>query len=394
MSRLACPYCYHRFSPSSARFQCTGRPSPGREKCSKVNDPERQRLTGFAQSALPTFVAQNRFGSLLGKANCPDCGTESGIRACPVCHTPLPVGITSGRSPLIGVVGGKNSGKTVYTTVLVHELQNSMRRRFEADVRFAEQAGRSSTQWLDDYQRALFGKRVLFESTRSAADGIQEPLVMQWRQPRTRLGKQVYSTTTLSFYDAAGEDMTSQEFVSRQAYLAAADGLIVLLDPFQLPGAADRITVPESGRRDAEPPINVLTRITNMLRSSGALGDTRKITVPIAVVFSKIDAFFGMLGESHPLLSESNDGPYYDETAGQDTDEYLRALLDDFGADDIDAHLRAHYGSYRFFAVSSLGAEPDYERGQIDPAGVRPIRVADPLLWLFSHFRVVERRKR
>ncbi|MEU6261908.1 zinc ribbon domain-containing protein [Saccharopolyspora shandongensis] len=395
MAKVACPYCYHRFPAGSLRFQCTGRPAPGREKCRKAVDAERQRLTGYAPASWPTFApAPSRFGRTPRKAPCPDCGTVSGIRACPVCHTPLPANFAEGRSPLIGVVGGKDAGKTVYTTVLVHELRNNIRRRFGADISFAgEQAGVGTAQWLADYEHALFDDRSLFESTAGSADGIRVPLVMQWRQPRVQFGREVHNTTTLSFYDAAGEDMTTQEFVNSQAYLTAADGLIVLLDPFQLPGAADRIAVPDASRQGTEPPINVLTRVTEMLRTSVGLSDRRKVETPIAVVFSKIDAFFGMLGENHPLLRPPATGPQYDEAGGQDTDEHLRALLADLGADDIDGHLRAHYQTFRYFAVSSLGAEPDYGRKQIDPAGVRPFRVDEPLLWLLSHFRIIERSR-
>ncbi|HKS48322.1 MAG TPA: zinc ribbon domain-containing protein [Amycolatopsis sp.] len=392
MSKVACPYCYHRIELAKLHFQCTGRVTPGRQRCAKAVDEERKRLTGYASPSWPTFPRPPS-GSLR-LVPCPDCGTPSGIRACPVCHTPLPANFADSRSPLIGMVGGKNAGKTVYTTVLAHEIRHNIRRRFAADIWFAgdQQGGIGSvSDWLADYEQALFTDSRLFESTASAADGIKVPLVLQWRQPKRSLGREVHSTTTLSFYDAAGEDMTTQEFVNAQAYLTSADGLIVLLDPFQLKGAQDRIKVPAAGRRDSEPPINVLTRITELLRTSHAVPAKRKIQIPVAVVFSKIDAFFPVLGDGHPLLRAPDAGPYYDEAHGRDTDEHLRALLAELDADDIDAHLRAHYKSFRYFAVSSLGAEPDYDRNRVDAGGVRPFRVDEPLLWLLGLFKVVAR---
>lgn len=388
----ACPYCYHRVDLSTLRFQCTGRVAPGKPRCAKTVDEDRKRLTGYASPSWPTFPPAPHRGRL---ASCPDCGSSTGIRACPVCHTPLPSNFSDSRSPLIGMVGGKNAGKTVYTTVLAHELRHNIRRRFAADIWFAgdQQGGIGSvSDWLADYEQALFTDRRLFESTASAAGGIKVPLVLQWRQPKRSLGREVHSTTTLSFYDAAGEDMTTQEFVNAQAYLTSADGLIVLLDPFQLRGVHDRISVPDASRRDTEPPINVLTRITELLRASHGVSARRKISVPVAVVFSKIDAFFPMLGDGHPLLRAPEPGPYYDEARGRDTDEHLRALLTDLDADDVDAHLRAHYKSFRYFAVSSLGAEPDYTANRVDPGGVRPFRVDEPLLWLLGLFKVVSRR--
>jgi len=397
MTTVACPYCYHRIDVAKLRFQCTGRPTPGRTRCVRAIDETRQRLTGFSGASLPTFPPPESKSPLPQRlAPCPDCNGQSGIRVCQVCRTPLPANFADSRSPLIGMVGGKDAGKTVYTTVLAHELRHNIRRRFAADIWFAgdQQGGSGSvSDWLRDYEQSLFDKNTLFQGTQSAADGIKVPLVLQWRQPgRNLLLRETHKTTTLSFYDAAGEDMTSQEFVNAQAYLASADGLIVLLDPFKLPGTHDRITVPGSSRRDAEPPLNVLTRITELLRTSHGVSANRKISTPIAVVFSKIDAFYRMLGDGHPLLRQPDMGPFYDEANGRDTDEHLRALLTDLDADDIDAHLRSHYKKFRYFAVSSLGAEPDYMHNIIDPGGVRPFRVDEPLLWLLGLFKIIEKR--
>ncbi|MDQ3152486.1 MAG: zinc ribbon domain-containing protein [Actinomycetota bacterium] len=397
MAKVACPYCYHRIDVAKLRFQCTGRPAPGRTRCVRVVDEARQQLTGFSGASWPTFPPPESKSPLPQRlALCPDCQGQSGIRVCQVCRTPLPANFADSRSPLIGMVGGKDAGKTVYTTVLAHELRHNIRRRFAADIWFAgdQQGGPGSvSDWLRDYEKSLFDKSTLFESTASAHDGIKVPLVLQWRQPwRTLLRRETHKTTTLSFYDAAGEDMTSQEFVNAQAYLASADGLIVLLDPFKLPGAHDRITVPQSSRRDSEPPLNVLTRITELLRASHGISANRKISTPIAVVFSKIDAFYRMLGDGHPLLRQPDTGPFYDEVNGRDTDEHLRALLTELDADDIDAHLRSHYKRFRYFAVSSLGAEPDYDRKTIDAGGVRPFRVDEPLLWLLGLFKIIEER--
>ncbi|MET9227616.1 zinc ribbon domain-containing protein [Lentzea sp. NPDC003310] len=397
MSKASCPYCYHRIDLAKLRFQCTGRATPGRDRCKREVDVDRQRLTGFSGAVYPTFPPRETRNPLPQRLHdCPACGGSSGIRACQVCHTPLPANFADSRSPLIAVVGGKNSGKTVFTTVLVHELRHNIRRRFAADISFAgdRQGGDVSVAgWLENYESALFGESKLFEQTRSAADGVKVPLVLQWRQARRTLGREVHNTSTLSFYDAAGEDMTSQEFVNAQSYLAAADGLIVLLDPFQLNGARDRISVPEIAKRETEPPYNVLSRVTELLRTSHGLGTRRKIKIPIAVVFSKIDAFFKLLGEGHPLLTRPDTGPFYDESNGEDTDEHMRSLLTELDADDIDAHLRAHYKKFRYFGVSSLGAEPDYEQARVSAGGVRPFRVDEPLLWLLSLDRIIESRK-
>jgi hypothetical protein len=396
MATVACPYCYRRIDQSRLHFQCTGFGAPGRAPCVKMVDETRERFTGYAQPAYPTFAPESRRLTAPRRAACPGCGGHTGVRACPACHTPLTAGFVEGNSPLIGMVGGKGAGKTVYLTVLNHELRYNVRRRFAADLRLTgdQQGGAGSTQaWLDGFERTLFAEKMLLRGTEAATNGHRAPVVLEWRQPRWILGRETFRTTVLSFYDAAGEDLTTQERVYTQSYLGVADGLILLLDPWQLPGARDHIDVPATMVRESEPPLSVLNRITELRRAASGTKVRRKITTPLAVVFAKIDALFPRLGQEHPLRSTPPAGPGYDEQAGNDAHEHVRALLYEFDADDIDTHLRANYKCFRYFAVSALGSAPDYVGGRVDSRGVVPFRVDEPLLWLLSRFGVIEKSR-
>jgi hypothetical protein len=412
MATVACPYCYHPINQGKLAYQCLGRGVPGGPRCAKREDELRQQLTNVRTAAYPTFVPASRrlFGSVgkggAGKSLCPHCGGRTGLRACPACHTPLSSIFAESRSPLVGMVGGKGAGKTVYLSVLYHELCTTVRRRFLADIRLTgdQQGGAGSPrQWLENYVEQLFTHRRLFEQTAESRGGLRAPVVIEWRQPQRglrfpklgppKLGRRRFGTTVLSFYDAAGEDLTSQDRVHTQAYLGVANGLILLLDPWQLPGAMDRIDVPAAAVREAEPPLEVLNRITELLRVSHEVKASRLVKVPLAVVFAKMDAFFPVLGGNHPLLAKSATLPGYDEVGGQDTHEHVRSLLHEYGADDIDAHLMHNYATFRYFAVSALGATPDYAAKAVDPGGVQPFRVEEPLLWLLKGFGVIDRSR-
>jgi len=396
MATVACPYCYHRIDQSRLYFQCTGFAAPGRKSCVKHTDEQRKELTGYAAPAFPAFAGESRALAGPRRAPCPACGGVTGVRACPVCHTPLSASFAESRSPLIGMVGGKGAGKTVYITVLNHELRHHTRKRFAADIRLTgdQQGGAESPQaWLDGFERALFTDKTLLRGTEAAVDGRQVPVVLEWRQPRRILGRETYGTTVLSFYDAAGEDLTSQELVHTQSYLGVADGLILLLDPWQLPGARDHIAVPANVVREAEPPLSVLNRITELLRATSGTSARRHIATPLAVVFAKFDALFPRLGEGHPLRTTPPARACYDEQAGNDAHEHVRSLLYEFQADDIDTHLRSHYKRFRYFAVSALGASPDYVGGRVDSHGIVPFRVDEPLLWLLSLLKVIGRSR-
>ncbi|HEU4348379.1 MAG TPA: hypothetical protein VFR35_11380 [Actinoplanes sp.] len=383
MSRLACPYCYHRIPASRLWYQCSGQSAPGFKPCTAVRDTDRERETGYNKPARPSFGPQRKFVPAPRKELCPTCHGSSGIRVCPCCHTPLSVNFAESTSPLIAMVGAKNTGKTVYLTVLSQELRTGLRRRFGADVRL------SGDQPAPTNTSDLYTNRTLFEQTARTTDGRREPLVFEWRQERQMLRRTVFKTSFLSFYDTAGEDLINQQGVHDLQYLGAADALILLLDPFMLPQARDRVRLPEAAVKEGEPTIDVLSRITEKLRVAHDVKARHKIGIPVSVAFAKIDAFYDELGSDHPVLQTPPAGPEYEESGGQSVHEHIRALLHEWGADDIDTHLRFNYTNFRYFAVSSLGAQPNYATKEIDPGGIRPHRVDEPLVWLLSRFGVV-----
>lgn len=388
MPRMSCPYCYHRIPAGRLWYQCSGQNAPGYQACAPVRDEARARETGYTLPSRPSFGPQRRIGPAPRRQECPHCHGTSGIRVCPCCHTPLSVNFAESTSPLIAMVGAKNTGKTVYLTVLSQELRTGLRRRFGADVRlWGDQPARRDTH-------DMYTDRRLFEQTARALQGRRDPLVFEWRQEHRVLGRNVFKTSFLSFYDTAGEDLLSQQGAHDLQYLGAADALILLLDPFMLPQAAARVRLPEAAVERGEPTIDVLSRITEKLRVAHGVKARQKIGIPVSVAFAKIDAFYDLLGSDHPVLRAPAAGPDYDEVAGQSVHEHIRALLYEWGADDIDTHLRFNYASFRYFAVSALGAPPDYATNAIDPGGIRPHRVDEPLVWLLGKFGVVEVRRR
>ncbi len=390
MSRIACPYCYDKVDGNRLWYQCTGRGSPGRAGCRPEEDPIRASRTGFAEATRPSFGPPSRLPFSPGKAACPQCGAVSGIRVCPSCHTPVSSNFGATASPLIAMVGAKGTGKTVYLTVLAHELLNGLRRRFGADVRMT---GVDRTESIRDYVGEVFSDQRLMVQTDQAIKGRRPPTVFEWRQEHRVAMMNRYKTTYLSFYDTAGEDLNKDDSAQDLIYLGSADALILLLDPFMIPQARDHIQLPKEPKISDQPAITVLNRVTENLRREHNVKPSRSVKIPVAVAFAKIDAFFDVLGPDHALLRTPPQSGPYDETAGEATHEEVRALLHRWGADDIDAHLRHNYDNFRYFAVSALGAPPDYASGTVDPRGVRPFRVAEPLLWLLSQFDVVPRQR-
>jgi hypothetical protein len=113
----------------------------------------------------------------------------------------------------------------------------------------------------------------------------------------------------------------------------------------------------------------------------------------MAVAFAKIDTFRAELGADHAIFAAEADGPWHDERASLAVHHSVRELLRNWGGRDIDDHMALNYRNYRYFALSSLGNQPDYETFTVAEGGVSPLRVADPLVWLLSWYEVVPRRR-
>jgi Double-GTPase 2 len=386
-ARLVCPYCYESFSQREIKFRCTGRISRRGRACPRRPDPVLIEHVG-RQDALPPVFAGN---GKLATGICPVCEDETSHHVCPVCHSQLPLHFGSVPSRIVALIGARETGKTVFMTVLLHELMNRVGARFEASVAGCDESTRA--RFSNEFEHVLYQRGELMPATRSAAaaaGGLVAPLVFRFTASRRGwLGRSRTNRHLLSFFDSAGEDLASQESVDRTArYLASADGIILLLDPLQFPGARARVS---SGSRlpapapEATSPLNVLIRVTELLQGSLRLGPGARVAKPLAVSFSKLDALWHSFPEGSPLRRVPTGNGRVEAQDGRDVHEHVRAMLDDWAGPQIDQFLSHNYALYRYFAVSALGETPTADN-RVPERGIQPYRVSDPLLWLLAEF--------
>jgi hypothetical protein len=383
-----CPYCYDRIDPKKVMYRCTGKPAPGRPRCVKAEDPERVAQLADATPVYPAFRPERSLITLKGSWECPSCSGPTSIRVCPVCHSTLPANFTVA-SPLFGLAGVRGSGKTVMLTVLTQELTTTVARRFRASI---DAVGNSRLLTkLDNFRTDMSTSGGhLPDQTATYSQTETVPAVFEWQLPKdTLIGTRTVSTI-LSFYDTAGEDLSDIDIAREQHYLAAADGLILLLDPFGFPenrnDALNRGVDPSMLKDE---PRSVLRNVTELLRGADRLAPNKKIKRPIAVVLAKIDAFFNQVGPDHPIRRPSVTGPYFSEQESLDLHNHVAALIGQWGGSDVLNMLELNYTTYRLFVASALGAEPNYRTNTVSSRGVLPHRVAEPLLWLMARRKFI-----
>lgn len=391
---LSCPYCYETFAPREIRFRCNSRLSRTRKQCSRRRDTVLDERMGPRPShdLGPDFAADGRKPTAL----CPDCDGETTYRICPVCHSELPVQFGMVDNRLIAMVGAKASGKTVYMTVLLHEMRHRVGEAYGAALMGLDDA--TMRRYSSDYEDRLYRDNQMFPPTQTASTNLNrvDPLVFRFGlRRRTLLGDRPQHTV-LSFFDTAGEDFNSRESVELNTrYLTGADGIILLLDPLQMPGARDNALPGTAlpGTTGLDAPMNVLGRVTNLLLAPRSGRSAQKIDTPLAVVFTKLDAFWHLLDKSSPLRAHAQAQGRFDVNDSLSVHEEVRRLLKDWDGVPIDNVLENTYTRYRYFGVSSLGRSPTPE-ARVAPTGIQPYRVADPLLWLLSEFGSVPKEGR
>ncbi|NNG20692.1 hypothetical protein HJ590_14220 [Naumannella sp. ID2617S] len=396
-----CPYCYTDVDVRRVAFRCAGRPAAGRERCVKAVDLARERHFSDLNEHLPAFQPEGAVGlSERRRSQCPQCLGPTGIRLCPACHSKLPDGF-SGDSPLFGLVGARSSGKTVMLAVLMRELATNgpVARRFRHTITVyggGEEHGQAR-RLQGMLNRMEQGEGQLPEQTQQAGGAKTTPVVFEWKIGRTGLGKRLlgdYRSTVFSFFDTAGEDLATEDRAMSMTYLLATDGIILLLDPFAFPGHQQRGDVLNAQRVETSPE-NVLMAVTSVLRENEQARSGRLIQQPLAVVIPKIDAFFDEIPVSHPIRRPPSKLPYFDDSESLSVSDHVAALVasESWGGHGLMQLLEDNFARYRLFGVSALGAEPDYRRQQVDRSGIRPHRIAEPLLWLMAERGFIPRRR-
>ena len=392
---LACPYCYNQLTEKDICFRCTGRPGPEGDECKPARDESQVRWLGISTPLPPCFDADGRRLT----ARCPHCHGETPYRACPSCHSRLPVDFGKVDSRLIAMIGAKQSGKTVFMTVLIHELMHRVGR--DLDLSLMGRIQPPSTLSTPTTTRACTGITPCRKSIRAAAR-LRQPLVFDLAMDeRRRLASPRELRTTLSFFDTAGEDLNSSESVELNArYLSSAHAIILLLDPLQMPGArAQALTgtiLPEPGQPGFDSPYNVLTRVTQLLRTP-LPGRSRRppvprgrsstrIQTPMAVAFAKLDSLEHTFPRNSALTRNPKPRRLFDTQDSLAVHEQVQALLDEWDGPKIDQLMQHNYARFRYFGLSALGAPPTSTN---TITHVQPHRVHDPFLWLLSEFGII-----
>lgn len=385
-SELRCPNCWELFQPAQV--------------LSIACHPELRGDEKLGENAMRRFIpeAWNPSGLPLDAM-----GISCNEYACPHCHRKLPPFFLNTHQHIISLVGVPAAGKSYYLTSMVSELETLFPREFGMPFRDADPV---TNEPLNEMRMRLFSAQTPQEAYLAKTHMHGRLYQKIWKQgmqvhmPRPFIynlnkGDETYS---IVLYDNAGEDYqpgSDTPLTPGSQHLSVSSGILFLFDPTANPGfrrllqeSSDpqlRNNLYRPGRQAL-----LLAESEMRLRTRLNLPPSEKLNVPLAIIIGKSDTWKHLLGPE-PLLPAVRNGMFMPEHIDINSTR-LRQFIFNI-APHICTSAEAISSNVRYFAASALGESPvefmDERSGTvlIGPASgsVRPMRVADPLLWVLHN---------
>ena len=346
------------------------------------SDPEHQRYLKAQRKAggdaRDDFFLYDGSGMVMGVVDIH--GKETFRRVCPNCHNPLPVGYGKYETKFISIIGVTSSGKTVFISQLLKHIK-----------RYANFVDLTANFTSDHEPGFVSANPVRYGEPLPRPTGrrsFAQPLFYDLVQD---VGRDRNKTDTIVLYDIAGENCADpQGMMKFGRFVTKSDGIIVLLDPMQLDLA--RTAVAENEEEIPELEV-VFNTIYNAFQEKKADG---KLTVPMAVCISKSDLIADILPEECrgrdivPVRDPNSGEPVKKFNAREYNvlEDCLATQMRNGTGQAVHGALRRQYKHFNYFAFSATGCGVEKGRDDLSyPVDTpEPLRIAEPLLWLFYKF--------
>jgi len=375
--KFTCPYCYAEHDIKDCGLKCS------------------YNIIGNADKKCKFGIVKydDQFGNdwipLAHKKKCINCKEAAQSLFCNERWKEIPREFLDMRSLPIALLGAKASGKSNYIGVLINEIRKKMTSPFNCSLSMT--CSQESKQAYNDlYYRPLYEAGYAVQATDL---GEIPPLIFPLRFMDTK--NRIVNMAALTFYDTAGENLNDKKVMHEfNRYITNAHGIILLLDPLQVPKIRKMLSDKGFNALPAQNTeiYDVLSIIIDVIRSVKNLKG--QIQIPLALVFTKIDVLeqYNILPEDSCLKEESDHikrGAFM-KPDFENTNIQMKDLIDNW----LDADLLGFINQFKqhsFFGVSSLGGNPVNNKLSKE---ICPRRVLDPLLWLLAEHGYIKTLKK
>lgn len=309
---------------------------------------------------------------------------------CPVCKKLVHKII--GKNYIISIVGSRDSGKSHYIGVLLHEFMNSIAEGMNWRVIPEE-----NTRRLYDVNFSkIYSTKQVLSLTEKNIDGYYEPYIFYVFDGK---GKNF----TVTFFDTAGEDFESDDLLENSAKHAFhACGIIFLIDPLKIEKIESMLNediIKHSSSVSSSRAFKndvILSILSIGFRNHYHIKEKHKINIPMAILIPKIDVIFSDFPDHYALRFKSshlrNNGFFSGENkrVNVEVKKWL-SMIHDSEVDSFLSQLDINYNNFSFFGASSLGINNSPDKNGIFSLPV-PHRIEDPFLWILKENGVIKGR--
>jgi hypothetical protein len=372
-----CPSCLEMFYPGDCAIVSTVHDAQG--KPGDIDQPDKLKVLkrAPAQGSLAQFNARRNPEPLTG-----DVYTrELAQRRCPHCGYLLPYNIENAKSMTIAIVGDFTSGKSIYISAMIKQIEEGKLVRTGQYTSFRCLTPGVKEYYKTNYFQPLFDGKQALRRTQATTETTHKPLIYELtvRPEPQRPAKHM----NLIIYDTSGEDyMLQQRLVQYARYVLSADAIVYLADPVAMPEIADYL--PSELRQSTALPRTPTEGLNNILqlleRRAGKLAGSSLRSIPIAIMLPKADLlkYVTPISQQYSFMRPHTYKGGIDLKELKIVDMEVRHLLQNYGGQTL---LKAipQNSRVRFFATSATGYAPDVN-GNF-PA-IEPNRCLDPILWI------------
>lgn len=305
-------------------------------------------------------------------------GKQTFRRLCPACHNPLPTGYGKHETKFISVIGITQSGKTVYLSQLLKYMF-----KYVSFVKMTSYYTSDHENSFVDSNPVKYGYAL---PRPTKAEMFTQPLYYDLVQ---NMGNGQLKTNTVVLYDIAGENCArAQDMEKFGRFVTKSDGIILLLTPGQL--GLGVLNDEDSDKHTRE-----LNTVLNAIHGAFREHESNKmLDIPVAVCVSKSDKIRDIL----PLECQGDIAPVRDARSGERVKKFnataynplekeLVQQMREGVAASVHEALCQGYEHFNYFAFSSIGCGVENRDGLDYPVdNPVPVRIAEPLLWLFYKF--------
>jgi hypothetical protein len=262
--------------------------------------------------------------------------------SCPSCDKPIESMET--RPIAIPVIGAPSVGKTFFVFSLVWYIKEQ----------FAKTKG-FVFKFMNTYNESNYNSEIAILNNGQFLRKTVEnnPIALNFFLSK---GK---SKSLFFFYDSAGEAFASTQNLVQHKFYDYFNGLIFIIDPFSIPEVYAKYQSKLSGTTNIKPSITPLDDVFDALiinlEKNYRIKTTEKISKPVAIVFSKIDAFDlqNIIGENAAQNLLRADATI--KTIEDARRQVCKTFLERNEMSALYRKLEWKFGNSHFFAISSGG---------------------------------------